>query len=198
MVEITTGNVPAGTGRPSAARERLLATASRLFYSDGIRAVGVDRVMAEAEVARGTFYRHFDGKDDLVRGYLEAADLNIRAQVDAAAQETGGGVALLQGVAHAIGETVCGPGFRGCPFINAAAEYPDPESPVHRAVLSHRAWFRQVLEDSFSGMGASDPGQSAATMVALRDGAMVAGYLSDAETAARTMTHGVAVLVSAG
>jgi AcrR family transcriptional regulator len=198
MVEKVTGNAPAGTSPPSAARARLLATASRLFYAEGIRAVGVDRVMAEAEVARGTFYRHFQGKDDLVRGYLEATDLDIRSQVDAAAAVTGGGGALLQGIAHSIGDNVCGPGFRGCPFINAAAEYPDRMSSVHQAVLAHRAWFRQVLEDAFRDTGASDPEQSATTMVALRDGAMVAGYLSDPQAAARTMIHGAAMLISAG
>lgn len=87
MTETTGG--PATTGRKSAARERLLTTASRLFYTEGIRAVGVDRVMAEADVARGTFYRHFEGKDDLVRGYLDATDHGIRARVAVAAERTG-------------------------------------------------------------------------------------------------------------
>ncbi|WP_434096776.1 TetR/AcrR family transcriptional regulator [Streptomyces mirabilis] len=71
----------------SAARDRLLRTAIRLFYGEGIRGVGVDRVMAEADVARGIFYRHFHGKDDLVRAYLDAADRQIRAGVTAAAKE---------------------------------------------------------------------------------------------------------------
>ncbi|WP_369221631.1 TetR/AcrR family transcriptional regulator [Streptomyces sp. R39] len=198
MVENATRDIPVGSVRPSAAKARLLAVASRLFYAEGIRAVGVDRVMAEAEVARGTFYRHFEGKDDLVRAYLEATDAGIRRQVDAAATETGGGDALLRGIAHSIGENVCGQGFRGCPFINAAAEYPDPGSPVHQAVLAHRAWFQQVLVDAFRTAGASDPDQSAAAMVALRDGAMVAGYLGDPAVAARTMIHGSTMLIAAG
>lgn len=183
--------------RRSAARERLLATASRLFYAEGIRAVGIDRVMAEADVARGTFYRHFDGKDDLVRRYLESTDQGIRARVDQAAAATGGGAGLLEALAHGIGQDLCGPGFRGCHFINAAAEYPDPDSPVHQAVLAHRAWFRQQLADAFARAGVSDPGRSADTVFALRDGAMIAGYLDDAETAARTLTHGVALLLAA-
>ncbi|WP_189934153.1 TetR/AcrR family transcriptional regulator [Streptomyces sulfonofaciens] len=198
MKETTAGNAAVGTRPPSAARERLLTTASRLFYTEGIRAVGVDRVMAEAEVARGTFYRHFEGKDDLVRSYLEAKDMGIRTQVAAATRATGGGAALLHGIAHSIGEDVCGPGFRGCPFINAAAEYPQREHPVHQAVLAHRAWFHQVVEDAFRSVGHSEPEQSAATMVALRDGAMVAGYLNDAGAAARTMVHGAAMLIAAG
>jgi AcrR family transcriptional regulator len=198
MTENGTKSGRTGTGRPSAARQRLLDTASRLFYAEGIRAVGVDRVMAEADVARGTFYRHFEGKDDLVRAYLEATDLSIRARVDSAAAATGGGSALLEGLAHAIGHDVCGPGFRGCPFINAAAEYPETDSPVHQALLTHRAWFREVLEDAFRAIGAAHPEQCAQTMFALRDGAMVAGYLSDAGTAARTLEHGVGMLLAAG
>jgi AcrR family transcriptional regulator len=189
---------PGTSVRRSAARERLLATASRLFYAEGIRAIGVDRVMAEADVARGTFYRHFDGKEDLVRSYLESTDQGIRTRIEEAAAATGGGAGLLEALAHGIGQDACGPGFRGCHFINAAAEYPDPDSPVHQAVLAHRAWFREQLVDAFARTGASDPGRSADTVVALRDGAMTAGYLGDAETAARTLTHGVSLLLAAG
>ncbi|SNT08434.1 TetR/AcrR family transcriptional regulator [Actinacidiphila glaucinigra] len=189
---------PATTGRKSAARDRLLTTASRLFYTEGIRAVGVDRVMAEADIARGTFYRHFDGKDDLVRGYLDATDQDIRARVAVAAERTGGGAALLDVVAHSIGEQICGPGFRGCPFINAAAEYPDRGCPIHQAVLTHREWFRQLLEDTLATMGVADPRQSADLVVALRDGAMVAGYLGDSRSAARTLVQGVGLVVASG
>lgn len=196
MTETTGG--PATTGRKSAARERLLTTASRLFYTEGIRAVGVDRVMAEADVARGTFYRHFEGKDDLVRGYLDATDHGIRARVAVAAERTGGGAALLDVVAHSIGEEICGPGFRGCPFINAAAEYPDRKCPIHQVVLRHREWFHQVLEDTLATMGVADPGQSADLVVALRDGAMVAGYLGDSQSAARTLVQGVGLVVASG
>lgn len=153
--------------------------------------------MAEAEVARGTFYRHFEGKDDLVRAYLEATDQQIRAQVAVAAKEIGDPSAFLEAVARGIGEEVCGAGFRGCPFINAAAEYPDRDSAVHQAVLTHRAWFHRVLRDAFAQTGATDPERSADAMVAMRDGAMVAGYLSDPETANVTPVHGVAALLAA-
>ncbi|WP_329295523.1 TetR/AcrR family transcriptional regulator [Streptomyces sp. NBC_01455] len=183
--------------RRSEARERLLATASRLFYSEGIRGVGVDRVMVEADVARGTFYRHFDGKDDLVRAYLETTDQQIRKRVSAAEKEIPSPAGFLMAVAHGIGDEVCGTGFRGCPFINAAAEYPDPESMVHQAVLAHRFWFREVLRNAFQLLGAAAPEQSADSMVALRDGAMVAGYLGSGQTASSVLAHGAAVLVAA-
>lgn len=185
-------------GRPSQARERLLATASRLFYTEGIRAVGVDRVMAEAEVARGTFYRHFEGKDDLVRAYLEATDQDIRARTAAAAKEIGDPSVFLGAVAHGIGDELCSAGFRGCPFINAAAEYPERDSAVHQAVLTHRDWFHEVVRDAFERVGVADPRRSADVMVALRDGAMVAGYLHDAQAAKATLVHGVTGLLAAG
>ncbi|MFF3946832.1 TetR/AcrR family transcriptional regulator [Streptomyces sp. NPDC001902] len=194
MSNVTHASAPV---RPSEARERLLGTASRLFYGEGIRAVGVDRVMAEADVARGTFYRHFAGKDDLVRAYLEATDQEIRDRITAAQTGIGSPSDFLAAVAHGIGEEVCGAGFRGCPFINATAEYPDPESPAHQAVLRHRAWFLQVLQDAFQRLGAADPARSADAMMAMRDGAMVAGYLGDARAAGAVLEHGVAVLMAA-
>ncbi|MFC8830399.1 TetR/AcrR family transcriptional regulator [Streptomyces sp. NPDC057137] len=196
MTSIADGVKPAP--RPSVARDRLLRTAGRLFYAEGIRSVGVDRVMAEAEVARGTFYRHFQGKEDLVRAYLEATDQGIRARVAAAAAGTRDPAVLLLLVADDIGAELCGDGFRGCPFINAAAEYADRQSPVHQAVLNHRAWFHQVVEDAFRGVGNSAPAQAADSMVALRDGAMVAGYLNDPMTARRTLAHGTSALLAAG
>ncbi|MER5603188.1 TetR/AcrR family transcriptional regulator [Streptomyces sp. NPDC002265] len=186
-----------GLIRRSAARDRLLGTASRLFYSEGIRGVGVDRVMAEADVARGTFYRHFDGKEDLVRAYLEGADRQIRDGVAAVAKQVSSPAGFLAAVAHGIGDEVCGAGFRGCPFINAAAEYPDPQNVIHQTVLRHRAWFREVLLDAFRRLGATSPEQSADSMVALRDGAMVAGYLGDAQAARGVLRHGVTALVAA-
>ncbi|WP_329530426.1 TetR/AcrR family transcriptional regulator [Streptomyces sp. NBC_01450] len=185
-------------GRRSEARERLLTTASRLFYTEGIRAVGVDRVMAEAEVARGTFYRHFEGKDDLVRAYLEATDQQIRSRLTAAKEEVGDPSAFLEVVARGIGDELCTAGFRGCPFINAAAEYPERDSVVHKAVLAHRAWFHQLLQDAFQQLGVADPKRSADAMMVLRDGAMIASYLDDAEAAGVTLVHGAAALLAAG
>src|SRR3954471_20333533 len=70
--------------RPSEARQRLLTTATRIFYGEGIHSVGVDRIIADAKVTRATFYRHFPGKEDLVLAYLQSADQAIRNQVEPA------------------------------------------------------------------------------------------------------------------
>ena len=82
-------------------------------------------------------------------------------------------------VAEAIGAESCSPGFRGCPFINAAAEYADPEHPVRRAVDAHRRWFRQAIQDLLDEINIPDSARTADQLVMLRDGAMVSGYLSD-------------------
>src|SRR6476620_9201387 len=76
------GTAVADSGRPSAARERILATADRLFYNDGIHAVGIQRVVAEAAVTRVTLYRHFPSKDDLISAYLERRAAYDHDQID--------------------------------------------------------------------------------------------------------------------
>ncbi|MBT0993439.1 TetR/AcrR family transcriptional regulator [Cellulomonas sp. DKR-3] len=182
----------ASPGRPpSAARERLLRTAAALFYRDGVRAVGVDRVVAEAAVTRATFYRHFPGKDDLVVAYLRAADGAVREH----AGEPPGGAdearAWLRATTRELGRTVCGAGFRGCPFINAAAEYPDPTSAVRVAVLEHRAWLEGAVRTAFARSGHPDAAGAARHWMALRDGAMVAAYLTDPQVARASLEHGV-------
>lgn len=118
--------------QPSAARERLLSTAARLFYGEGIRAVGVDRVIAEAQVTRATFHRHFPGKEDLVTAYPQAEDQRIRARVEHGVRHAGSPRQAMGLLIDGIGEEISAPGFRGCPSINAAAEHPDPETASTR------------------------------------------------------------------
>lgn len=173
--------------RASAARDRLLATASRILYAEGIRGVGVDRIVTEAGVTRATFYRHFPGKDDLVVAYLQAVDVAVRARVGEVPDEPGAAAALVRALAGGIGDELCAVGFRGCPFINAAAEFPDPASSVHRAVVEHRNWLAEVVTRAFRTAGSPDPAEAARRFVMLRDGAMVAGYLGDPEAARRTL-----------
>lgn len=162
---------------PSEPRERLLRTASELFYREGIHAVGVDRIVTEAGVTRATFYRHFPSKEDLVEAYLAVEDEHIRA---AFAQAEGGSddpERLLELVIEALADDVARHHTRGCPFINASAEYPDAASPVRATVARHRSWFRDTLETLLTAAGAAEPALAAGELVLLRDAAMVGGYL---------------------
>ena len=172
-------------------RERLLRTASRLFYAKGIRAVGVEEVLAEAGVTRATLYRHFGGKDDLIATYLRTADQSMREQVGVV---RGGGRPAeeqISSIASLIGEQITSTGFRGCAFLNAAAEYPNRESPAHQAVLEHRAWFLDTMTDLFGQAGAPEPTSAAQHFVMIRDGAMAAGCLSEPQDVAAVLLRGV-------
>ncbi|OEU86115.1 TetR family transcriptional regulator [Streptomyces abyssalis] len=188
----------APTPSPSAPRDRLLATASALFYAEGIHAVGVERLITQASVTRATFYRHFGGKEELVTAYVEAQDAALRAQYEEAAQLIDEPAGLLRALVGGISETVCGPGFRGCPFINAAAEYPDPATPVHRAVLAHRTWFRTVLLELLAAAGHSDPPWAARRLVMIRDGAMVGGYLGERDEVVTSLATVVDEVLGSG
>src|SRR3954471_1710210 len=165
------------SGRPSEARSRLLGTASRIFYAEGIHSVGVDRIITEANVTRATFYRHFPGKEDLVLAYLQAADHAIRHQVDAAVTADLPAPDALRAVAESIAEGIRSAGFRGCAFLNAVAEYPDPAHPVHQAVLAHRQWFLDTVTTLMARMREEGAEPAAQHFVMLRDGAMAAGCL---------------------
>ncbi|AGZ40894.1 TetR/AcrR family transcriptional regulator [Actinoplanes friuliensis] len=183
------------TTRPSEARTRLLTTASRIFYSEGIHSVGVDRIIAQAQVTRATFYRHFPGKEDLVVAYLQGADQAIRDQVASIIAEGRPAADTVQAVAAWIAHGIRSDGFRGCAFLNAAAEHHDPAHPVHRAVLAHRQWFLDTIHTLMADIDRTKSEAAAQHFVMLRDGAMAAGCLFDPELICDTFLRGVEGLV---
>jgi AcrR family transcriptional regulator len=176
--------------RGSNPRERLLRTASELFYREGIHSVGVDRIVAEASVTRATFYRHFRGKEALVLAYLESEDAALRALFESAAAQLadadGTPEQLLEVIIQGIADDVSHNHTRGCPFINASAEYPDAASAVRTTVAKHRAWFRATLEAPLIAAGHSDAAERAGALVLLRDAALVGGYLDGPGTIRET------------
>ncbi|MDG4825213.1 TetR/AcrR family transcriptional regulator [Asanoa sp. WMMD1127] len=181
--------------RPSEARLRLVCTATRIFYGEGIHAVGVDRIIAEAKVTRATFYRHFPGKEDLVIAYLQGVDQGIRGQVEAAIATGASASDAVRAVAASIAEGIQSPGFRGCAFLNAVAEYPDPAHPVHQAVLAHRQWFLDTINTLMARIDETKAEAAAQHFVMLRDGAMAAGCLFDPALICETFLRGVDGLV---
>ncbi|MEU4620768.1 TetR/AcrR family transcriptional regulator [Actinoplanes sp. NPDC023801] len=181
--------------RPSEARSRLLGTAIRIFYAEGIHAVGVDRIIAEAKVTRATFYRHFPGKEDLIVAYLGEIHKMERGGLDSVIAASPKPADALLAVADAIGRNIQSPAFRGCAFLNAAAEYPDPGHPVHRQLIAHRQWFHDTLTGLFTQVAPDSADAAARHFVMLRDGAMAAGCLSDPGLVADTFRRGVEGLV---
>ncbi|KAA9153798.1 TetR/AcrR family transcriptional regulator [Amycolatopsis acidicola] len=175
----------------SEARTRLLETATRIFYTEGLHSVGVDRIVTEAKVTRATLYRHFPGKDDLVVAYLQGADQAMRDRAGEALRSGQPAADILRAIAKSIAEDIQSPGFRGCAFLNAAAEFPDPAHPVHQAVLAHREWFLHTVTDLLAQTGEKPAGPAGRHFIMLRDGAMAAGCLSDAAAVCETFLLGI-------
>jgi len=184
-------------GRSGAAtRARILAAANDLFYADGIRATSADRIIERVGITKVTFYRHFPSKSDLVVAYLEGQGAAERAWMQSM-RVSGDPAATLASIAAGIGGASCSPGFRGCAFINAAAEFSDPEDPVRAAVASHRRWMLDEFAAVAAEAGAADPAQTARQLMILRDGAMVNGYLGDAGSLAASLEAAFASVIGA-
>jgi AcrR family transcriptional regulator len=180
--------------KDSEPRARLLATASKLFYREGVNGVGVERIVSEANVTRATFYRHFPSKQDLVLAYLQSAHDVIEERI-AIARAMEDPKARLRALGDDIAAQLQSPGFDGCAFIKVASEFDDPDEPVRRAVSAHRAWFAEIVRTAFADAGHVRPDDPTQHFIMLRDGAMVAGYLDGSEQAAETFTRGVAGLL---
>src|SRR4029079_11059644 len=134
------------TRETSEARQRILETADRLFYQDGLRAVGIDRIIAEAEVAKMSLYKHFPSKDDLILAVLQYREEGVleffRAAMERHARKTKN---PLRAFFAALKDFFESPGFRGCPFQNAAVELADPSHPGTEFVRGHKQRFSQFL-----------------------------------------------------
>ena len=179
------GPVPRSAKVPM--RERIVEAATELFYAQGLRAVSAEKIIAQVGITKVTFYRHFPTKDDLIVAYLERRAKWERDAIAQVRQVADDGPDAFRIIAEAIGAESCSPGFRGCPFINAAAEYADPDHPVRRAVDAHRRWFRQTIQDLLDEIEVPNSAQVADQLVMLRDGAVVSGYLSDPSTVAAAL-----------
>ena len=195
MGEQSSGREARTTSGP-ATRARILEAASELFYAQGIRATSADRIIERAEITKVTFYRHFRTKGDLVVAYLQDQASAERAWMRAARSD-GDPLSSLKALATGIGTASCSPGFRGCPFINAAAEYADGADPVRRAVDEHRAWTKSEFASIAAEAGVADVESAARQLMLLRDGAMVNGYLGEAASVADSLAAAFASIVAA-
>jgi AcrR family transcriptional regulator len=178
---------------PGSARRRLIDTATRLFYAEGIRAVGIDRIIAEAEVAKATFYNHFPSKDDLVLAYIEDQDRIGREAVAAFPKQAPR--KMLAAVLGRISSSGMAGDFRGCPFLNAAAEYPDPQSRVRKAIDARREWYHGVLQQLLVADGDPTPSVTASLLVALSDGLLEIAYLDDPKSVPVLIKEAIARLL---
>jgi AcrR family transcriptional regulator len=157
----------------------------------------VDTIIAESGVAKATFYRHFPAKDDLILAYLDEVDRVWTAQLQDAASAAGPDPGdQLVGLFDALTTACRRPGYRGCAFINAAAETP-PGSPVHDRTVAHKqavlAWIRDLAKQA----GAPDPDQLARALALLLDGGLASGALDADPSSPQAARATAAALVRA-
>jgi AcrR family transcriptional regulator len=158
--------------RGTAVRDKILATARELFYRQGIRAVGVDTIVERSEVAKASLYHWFPTKDALIAQFLERENAEFWAYWDKVAQRFAGRpreelTAHLEWIAGYIG----GPKFRGCPFLNATAEFPDDTHPGRKVCFAHKTELRRRLTRIAGEIGVTRPQALADQVVLLIDGA---------------------------
>ena len=146
-------------------RTRILKVADRLFYAEGVRATGTEKIMSIAEVAKATFYRHFEGKDALVLAYLENRDQALWDYLSKPTPPKDLREALTK-----FEEMASWPEIIGCPFLRIASEYPDTAHPFHRRAIEHQNKILDYLTDLLKPF-AIDKRAAAAAILSVIDGA---------------------------
>lgn len=183
--------------RLTPAGRRILDVAAELFYRQGIHAVGVEGIAAEAGVTKKTLYACFGSKDNLVTAYLEQRDERWREWVLRWLDEHGGSAAeQVLGTFDALAEWIERGVFRGCGFVNALAEIPDHEHPARAIIAGQQEWVREHFARLAEAAGAPDPADFAKTALLLYEGVTVAAS-KDLPDAARQARRAAEVLLKA-
>lgn len=153
--------------------ERLLEAASRLFYTRGVANVGINEIIARAQVARMTLYHHFAGKDALVQAVLERRAVEREAWLNSADERSDTPEGQLLAVFDLLSEWADTPDFRGCPFINATIELGGQLNSAQGIARDHKDVTRAFLRERAERAGLNDPDSLAQQLLALLDGATV-------------------------
>lgn len=179
------------TQRPSA-RQRLLAAADALFYSEGVHVVGVDRIVKQAGVTKATLYNAFGSKEDLVRAYLDQHLRNRQESISRIVSANATPRAGILGVFAELEEALAASAFRGCRFIMATAEArPGDASEVTSA--EYRAWLLNLFSGLAKAAGARDAAQLGRRLLMLYDGGAVAARMDQERKAAADAMHSAVV-----
>lgn len=200
----TVGGMPTRASEPlppssSPKRDLLVAKASELFYRDGYRAVGIDTLLEEAGVAKMTLYNHFASKEDLIIAVLQQRHRALMQEIDAAIAAAGRSpTRQLAAVFDGLEKWFSAEGFKGCAFIRALSEYPDPEHPIHRCAWSHKRAMNERLRAIAKSAEARHPAELADAVSLLIDGAVIAAHATGStEPAASARTAALSLLKQA-
>ncbi|MGA2188994.1 MAG: helix-turn-helix domain-containing protein [Steroidobacteraceae bacterium] len=175
---------------------KVLSTAARLFYANGVRAVGIEWIVAESGVAKTSLYRHFQTKDELVEAFLEREDREFWQQWEAVvAAAPANPTAELMRLLDWIGKRVSRDGYRGCPQINVAAEFADPQHAARRVRRRHKAEMFERLRDIVGRIGVTQPDDTAVQLALLIDGAFTSDGRLSKSNAVRILQNGADALL---
>jgi AcrR family transcriptional regulator len=177
------------------AAQRVLSAASRLFYANGVRAVGIEWIVAESGVAKASLYRHFQSKDELVAAFLEREDREFWQQWDGVVAAAANAKSELMVLLDWIGMRVSSDGYRGCPQINVAAEFADPEHPARKIRRRHKVAMRERLRDIVGRIGVTRPDDTSDQLALLIDGAFTSDGRLAKTNAVRILQNGADALL---
>jgi AcrR family transcriptional regulator len=169
-------------------KERILQTADRLFYLQGIRAIGVDTIAAEIGISKRTLYNHFPSKDALISAYLERRFVQPRTSEKSPVEQ-------ILATFDSLERRFAAKDFRGCPFVNAVAEMGPKDRAVKKIATafkeSRRLWFRDLLIK----LGVADPEALATQLTLLVDGAIAQDLVRDDPAMARAAKEAATALL---
>ncbi|MBR0964292.1 TetR/AcrR family transcriptional regulator [Bradyrhizobium diazoefficiens] len=173
---------------PQTMKERILETADKLFYLQGIRAIGVDTIAAEIGISKRTLYNHFPSKDALIAAYLERRFVHARPSDKPPAEQ-------ILSTFDSLERRFAAKDFRGCPFVNAVAELGPTDRAVKTIAIafteSRRVWFRDRLTE----LGVVDADALATQLVLLVDGSIAQDLVRDDPAMARAAKDAAKVLL---
>ncbi|MDW8803261.1 TetR/AcrR family transcriptional regulator [Streptomyces scabiei] len=169
-----TESPPVRRRRGRGARERILKAATQLFTAQGINATGMDQLSTVAEVSKRTLYTHFPSKDELIGAYLQSLVDDLLPVPPPPTRPTPSPREQLLAVFDWKLPDTTAP-FRGCPFLNASVEVPDPGHPVRQLAAAHKREFAHRLTDIAREAGAADPETLGEQLALLFDGAAARG-----------------------
>jgi AcrR family transcriptional regulator len=174
---------------PKTGRARLVHVAVELVYLHGFQAVGIDQVISEAGVTKTTFYKHFESKDDLLVAAIKQRDEWESNAFNATLRELAGDDprAKLLAIFDVLDLWFNSPDFNGCQFINAAAEFPNPHDPVHKAAADHKRRNRDLFRDLARAAGANDVEPFADQYTALVEGTLILRQIHGRNDAAKVI-----------
>jgi len=183
---------------PKTGRGRLVHAAIELFYRHGFQAVGIDQIIAAAGVTKTTFYKHFESKDDLLVAAIRQRDeWEMQAWVKAVEKLAGDDPrGQLLAFFDVLDIWFNAPDFRGCQFINAASEFPNPNDPVHAVAAEHKRKNRDFFRDLAARAGSADPESFADRYTALVEGTLVLRHVHGRDDAAKVIRPAVESLVA--